>query len=268
MIITKLFLGILGIVGGACALLVGGALIAGQVVPPADEIAYVSYSRANLDIFVIDVDHDITYNLTHNTAYDISPAWSPDGEWIAFVSDRDGGKRDIYLMDRFGGSVRRLTDQGVYAAPRWSADGSRVIFNSMNEAPNGIFSVGFDGSNFQRLNNPGSPRTSVTIDVGAEPGNPSQARSPDGSRIAFMTYHDQMWGIYISPDETRQDARLLVDVGRYTEAPVWSPNGKRMAYIALRDGAAELFMIDVDGDHAPRRLTFDHALDLTPAWRP
>jgi Tol biopolymer transport system component len=91
--------------------------------------------------------------------------------------------------------------------------------------------------------------------------------SPDGSHFAFMTYRNQAWGIYLSQNTSRHDAHLLVDVGRFTEPPSWSPDGKRMAYTAQHDGVIDLFVIDVDGG-TPQRLTFNRELDVSPTWRP
>lgn len=47
--------------------------------------------------------------LTDNDSHDFNPAWSPDGAWIAFVSDRAGGYGDLYVMDTDGEGQRRLT---------------------------------------------------------------------------------------------------------------------------------------------------------------
>src|SRR4051812_49490285 len=90
-------------------LLVGSAMVAGATFLRGDEIAFASYRDLNPDIFLVDVDHGLTRNLTDNRAYDVMPAWSPDGDWIAFASDRDG-KRHIYVMDALGEHLRRLTD--------------------------------------------------------------------------------------------------------------------------------------------------------------
>jgi len=69
----------------------------------------------------MDVEGGSLRNLSHNDADDSYPAWSPDGEWIAFASNRDGaGNMEIYIMDTNGENVRRLTDnpdEDIY--PAW-----------------------------------------------------------------------------------------------------------------------------------------------------
>ncbi len=250
------------------SLLVGGAMLAGTSFLRGGEIAYASYYDFNPDIFLIDVDHGLTRNLTHNAAYDVSPAWSPDGRWIAFASDRSG-RRSIYVMDALGGSVRRLTtDDGSYTQPRWSSDGKRLIFNAFRTLPGVFYSINFDGTDLQPLNVQRNPTGGIQLDIAYDPGSVNRARAPDGSRIAFLTYREQGWGIYLSADQSLRDAHLLASVGYFTEAPVWSPDSKRIAYIALREGSSDLYVIDADGSGAPRRLTTNHSVDTSPAWKP
>lgn len=268
MTVARLCFSVAAFVGIGLSLLVGGMRTVGAAWLRSDEIAYVSYHDFNADIFVVDLIHGLSYNLTNDQAYDVAPSWSPDGEWIAFASDRDGG-RNIYVMDRFGRSTRRITDvPGAYTQPRWSADGSSLVFIGIGQQNIPVYAVDIDGSNFRRLDDPENPRATIAIDLAYDPGDINRSLSPDGSQIAFMTYRNSGWGIYISPDVNRRDARLLINIGNFTEAPVWSPNGKQMAYIAQRDGLFDLFVIDVDGDSAPRRLTYNRELDVSPAWRP
>ena len=259
---------IAGLAVGLSVVLMGSAMLAGDVLLHSAEIAYVSYHAINPDIFVIDINHALTYNLTRSAAYDVAPAWSPDGRWIAFASDRDG-RRGIYVMDPFGEQVRRLTpDDNGYTLPFWSSDGQRVYFFALNQGTDAIYSVDFDGGNFQTISANDPSSGSIRLDLGIDPSNISRSLSPDGSRIAFLTFRDQGWAIYISTNEMRSDARLLARIGRFTETPVWSPDGEQMAFIALRDNTTDLYVIDVDGGGAPQRLTANRAIDSSPAWRP
>ena len=67
----------------------------------------------------MDADGGNQRRLTENRQYDWSPSWSPDGERIAFMSDRDGNS-EIYVMDADGGNQRRLTNNPDHdASPAW-----------------------------------------------------------------------------------------------------------------------------------------------------
>ena len=268
MLLTKLSLALAGLLGGLGIILLAGAVIAGNFWLPDDQIAYVSYRELSPDIYLIDLTHDLSYNLTRHPAYDVAPAWSPNGEWLAFASDRDG-RRNIYVMDRVGRNLRRLTRQGgIYTQPRWSSDGQRVIFIALDEAPNGLYSINFDGSNLQNLLAAADTPSALTLDLGIEAGSMARASSPDGSHTAFMSFRNQSWGIYLARDVSRRDARLLIAIGYPAEAPVWSPDGRRMAFIAQLGSTTDLYVIGVDAGSQPRRLTASRSFEASPVWRP
>ena len=78
----------------------------------------------------MDADGGNQENLTNHPAYDYYPDWSPDGTKIAFVSDRNGDRTQIYVMDADGKNVIRLTDgPGQKYDPDWSPDGRKIAFS-------------------------------------------------------------------------------------------------------------------------------------------
>lgn len=253
------------ILGFGCVALVGAARALGESLP-VEEIAYMSYARINPDIHLLDARQGITINLTRHPAWDAAPAWSPDGEWIAFASDRSG-RQSIYVIHHLGGSVRRITPNvgGAYTAPRWMQDGARLLFFEVGRN-DVIYTVNADGSDFRQIAGD-DPAASIVIDLAIDPGGISRSRSPDGSRIAFMTYRNQVWGVYVASRADRTDARLLATIGRYGDTPVWSPDGSRVAFIAYRGGMTDLFVANAD-DGALARLTHDRSVDAFPVWRP
>jgi Tol biopolymer transport system component/DNA-binding winged helix-turn-helix (wHTH) protein len=88
------------------------------------------------DIWVMGTDGKSMRQLTNDKDYDRSPRWSPDGQQIAFYSNR-GGRWDIWAVPASGGPLRRLTHSqtGKALNPIWSPDGLRILFNEMGTSP-------------------------------------------------------------------------------------------------------------------------------------
>jgi TolB protein len=171
-------------------------------------------------------------------------AWSPDGRQIAIVS---GG---IQVMNADGSGQRRLSDGG---GPAWSPDGRRIAF----ESNAGIDVINADGTE-QRL----LMRAAVSY--------PAQlAWSPNGEKIAFTIEHPKAPGaqtrsleIYVvNPDGSGQ-RRLTRNTAR-DNSPVWSPNGRRIAF----ESNWQLWVMNADGS-GKQRLTRRGVHNFNPAWSP
>ena len=89
---------------------------------------FTSKRDRSYEIYVMNADGSGLARLTDNGVGDFSPAWSPDGQRIAFHSDRDGNY-DIYVMNADGSGLARLTYDGG-GGPSWSPDGQRIAFFS------------------------------------------------------------------------------------------------------------------------------------------
>ena len=115
----------------------------------------------------------ITKRLTDHWGIDVSPAFSPDGTKIAFVSNRSGSPQ-IYVRDLSRGTEERLTFQGNYnTSPAWSKL-NRIAFTSMDQGKFEIFTINPDGSQLRKL----------TADQG---NNEDACWSPDGRYIMFSS---------------------------------------------------------------------------------
>jgi TolB protein len=193
---------------------------------------------------------------------DHSPGWSPDGTQLVYQSQAHGDY-DIYLMAGDGSLRRELTFSRAFDGdPAWWGDGSRLAFESTRDGNIDVFAINADGSQETRL----------TTDPAFD-GDP--AVSPDGRRIAFTSERDGNREIYVMNADGTGQTRLTNTGGKVAnlltdgvdENPVWSPNGKRIAFDSTRDGQFEIYAMNADGSGLVR-LTDHQSLDAAPAWSP
>jgi Tol biopolymer transport system component len=249
--------------------------------PDGRTIAFLSVRHHNEDIYVLDLGSGQAHRVTRDPADDREPAWSPDGRTIAFVSERihgpSGYSRDLYVINADGGGERRLTHdlQGAQY-PAWSPDGRKVVFSDFG---NGIYVVNADGSGQRRLG-PGGPEPQWSPDgrrIAYVDGSSGSFQlyvmnadgtakhqlaqsgdylswSPDGKKIAFM--HDpnlrRSPPAKVSPEIYVINAdgtglKRLTNNRVWDQAPLWSPDGKMIAFFTIRNGDDEIYVMNADG---------------------
>ncbi len=188
------------------------------------KIVFQSGRDGNLEIYSMTSHGGSQTRLTHHEASDGEPAWSPNGRQIVFMSERDGDW-EIYVMDADGGNQRNLTQHpALDGEPTWSPDGSQIAFASSQAKGYNIYVMDADGANVRPLTE------------GASSSNPKW--SPDGERIAFegMVVPGAGRQIYvINADGTNrwQVSEPIPQAGMFLAG--WSPNGKKILYIAAID---------------------------------
>lgn len=217
------------------------------------------------DIMVIDEDGNGMRNLTNDPVYfydDYYPLWSPNGDKIAFASDRDGYDK-IYLVNSDGSQLTRLinitNNDGGYS---WSPDGSQLSISSEKSGSDEVYVINADGSNMVPLTNFSSNEISSHMTYW----------SPTGSQIAFSAYH---WvSIYARWNEAylmNADGSNLenITIGSKTEILSWSPNGTKLLIRSgqnINDVYDDLYVMSLPG-HEIIQLT-QTGLVAGATWSP
>jgi TolB protein len=200
--------------------------------------------------------------LTEGAHYDSQPDWSPDGRRIAFT--RDTGKViDIWTIDANGANPRQVTrSTGFTVDPQWAPDGASILHVSMDQGKTlGFWSVNVaDGV--------------VKPVLADEFQNISPAWSPDGRAIVFVS--NRPWGtkqiqgtggIWTMRPDTMQVDLLVQEETVYHARPVWSPDGRKVAFASFRSGHNQLWVASASHGN-PQRLTYVDGEVHTPAWSP
>ncbi|MDP7200764.1 MAG: DUF5050 domain-containing protein [Dehalococcoidia bacterium] len=222
--------------------------------PTGGKIVFVRrIDSNNLEIYVMDADGSSQTRLTTNVATEGDPAWSSDGNKIAFSSDRDGSKK-IYIMNADGSGVARLTTDPVEDQnPSWSPDGSKITWNSLRDGNWEIYVMNSDGTSPTRL----------TFNSARDA---SPEWSSDGNKIAFQSERDGNWEIYVMNSDGTGPTRLTSN-STSDVSPSWSPDGTKIAWSSSRDGNWEIYVMDADGT-SQERLTSNSIDDFRPDWSP
>lgn len=192
---------------------------------------------------------------------DTSPRWSPDGRWLAFLSDR-GDKKQIYVMSTFGGEATALTTQKLGAGtPVWSPDSRSIAF--AGPVPFGD-DVDEDDDKASDQKKPKTEKTKV-ID--------RAVFKADGAGFVY----DRRTHIFVVPVDMNASGapttRQITDGDCNDEAPTWSPDGARIAFSGARDDdwdvrlGSDIWLVDAAGGE-PRRLTKHDGLWDNPVFSP
>jgi TolB protein len=216
-------------------------------------IAYVVRSASNrYELHIADADGQNAQAALKSREPIISPAWSPDGTRLAYVSF-ENKKPVIYVHSLASGQRKVIANfKGSNSAPTWSPDGSKLAVVLSKEGGSQIFTVNPDGSGVQRI--------TTASGINTEP-----FFAPDGQSIYFTSDRGGSPQIYRS-GVNGGDAQRVTFEGSYNVSPRISPDGKTMAFISRRDAGFRLAVMDLANRQV--QILTDSFKDESPSFAP
>jgi TolB protein len=268
----------------------------------ATRIAYVSVDGApptqRYELYVADSDGANRTRILASPLPIMSPAWSPDGEWLAYVSF-ERRVSAIYVQHRRSGKKIMVSARaGINGAPTYSPDGKKLAITLSGSNGNlDIYLLDLAAGGLTRLtDDPGIDTEAVFTPDGSgvyftsdRSGNPQVYRltvgsserpkrvtftgsynarpriSPDGKQLALLTLVDGAYRIAVQ--DLASGTVTVLSKGRQEESPSFAPNGAMLIFAGRERGQGVLQTVSIDGQTSAR-LDADAGEVREPVWGP
>jgi len=217
---------------------------------------FVNNSTGNKEVYVCDFDGYNIERLTSDKSIALMPRWSPEGNSFVYNSIKEGNWM-LYFRDISSGKARKVSGRdGLNMGARWSDDGKSLDLTlSHNKKNQDIYSIDLNGKILKRL----TSHRSTDI---------SPSRSPDSSKIVFVSNRSGLPQVYIKDFKAGYEERITFDFKEAT-VPVWS-SLNRIVFSAISEeskGKFNIYTINPDGTGL-RQLTENNGNNEDPCWSP
>jgi TolB protein len=217
-------------------------------------IAYVTKAGPRYTLRVADADGENGQVALNSGQPIISPAWSPNGRELAYVSF-ERQKAVVFVHNVASGERRAIADfRGSNSAPAWAPDGERLAVTLSREGGSQLYSIGKNGGDPRRL------ASSPAIDTEAE-------YSADGRWLYFTSDRGGAPQIYRMAAGGGNAERVTFS-GGYNISPTVSPDGRTLAYVTRAGNAFRLVVLDLASAGAQPVTISDSNDDEHPSFAP
>ena len=235
--------------------------------PNGHRLAYwASDESSQRDLWTMSPSGDGAVQVTNDAATDWNPVWSPDGEYLYFVSDRSGGMQ-LWRVGIDEQTGRVLSEPELVPTPSafsqhisLSRDGRRLAFASVRLSRN-LYRVKVDPKREKVIGEPEAQTQGAGQGVGLD-------LSPDGEHLVYSTSVDNREDLALLNSNGSGEVRRLTDDEHKDRGPRWSPDGKRIAFYSTRSGSFEIWLINADGTGLRRLTETNNDQAFTPLWSP
>ena len=217
------------------------------------QIAFISTTTGHKEIYIADFDGHNPKQFTNTEAITLFPAWSSDGQWLAYT-DYKRGKPDLYIRNIKGQQGTVISLKGSNLTPAWVPGQFALAASLSYEGNPALYLLTGKGKIIKKLTEHWG------IDV-------SPTWSPDGKAVAFVSNRSGSPQVHIKNVEDGKVLRLTYE-GNYNTAPQWSPRGDYIAHTRLdKDGTINIYVIRPEGGRAIQ-LTSNARNNESPTWSP
>lgn len=203
-------------------------------------LVYSSDASGALELYLASLTPGVSeVQLTKDGGHNLQPAWSPDGQWIAYHSRKRNG---VWIVPATGGTPQQIADFG--SDPGWSPDSQRLVFTSDAGGLAGqssLWTVNRDGSERKPLTQVGTPNG----------GHRAPVWSHDGRFVAFVVARGG-WTMQIWLVDVASGAQQLIDTTQNGADPAFAPDSRAVVWGgSTANGNGRLFRRAIDADGRP-----------------
>jgi dipeptidyl aminopeptidase/acylaminoacyl peptidase/Tfp pilus assembly protein PilF len=216
--------------------------------------------RSDRDVYLAPIEGGEPLRLTSSKKSESTPRFSPDGEWIAFLSGREGGHAAVFLLSRRGGEAVKLTSyKADVSGLAWSPDSKRLALVVSDEDPDAPPAADDDDEAAAEKDKTAKPIVLRRV----------QFKRDGEGYLRELRSHVHVFDV-------AKKASFQLTSGPFDDSdPAWSPDSQRIAFVSNRtlpdpdlSQNSDIFVVAAKEGEVPRGIATGPSEDASPAWSP